>query len=709
MRPAALLLLAACLPLLNACRTDDLPGMDSDDNPPAPEELVGQPVNFGGLTVAEVTTDATTRTVTRTATLYSDPGATITVKMTVTPATDPPATLYADYTCTSGGSWIPVDSPLYWTDATSTYTFTAYSPVLSTEEKSAGGRSAISLPQEWGRSLYEDYSKYMRSATIQTTPVRSVSLTLKLQLARVLVSMQNKATTYGQQLTMFMRTHATPAGDGSVSVSTGADNPIREVKLWKDGNVFRGYTLPGQTYAKGDPILYHYEYGAKNPQLYKLTSAITTQVGNQLKFTVEALPGFSVNVSSAGGLKSAIEAYAAQKDGTYPPRIVITGALNIDDIRTLVSLGEEGKIISVDMSEASMSADALGNNPIQNPEASKVPFYASGFNSPISVIKSIILPKNLTLISGYAFYGYPLDNLVLPDALQDLGSQAITTNNSMLEIPANMDRDDKYFNSAFWGCSKLTTVVVHCPLENLGRCFFYDCSALSQIILKGDALQSKEVKESTFKNCNLTSIDFLPPSVTTLGKEAFYGCNFKTLDIPARVTEVGEIAFYDSNVESVTIRANMDKWGHALFASGYDSTTGLKEVTFADDALKTKEFLYDPFSGCEYLTSIVLPPSLEHFFSKSSDRGVFDGCTTLKKIAIDGSIAISGNITGPSNGVPDDAELFLYNPSLGETGNHVTTFAGDKWANHTWANVHWGYKGTGDKLDAKNYSYHKNN
>ena len=167
MHPVALLLLAACLPLLNACRTDDLPGMDNggDDTPTTtPEELVGKPVCFGGLTVTEVTTDAATRATTRTATDYNEPGATITVRMTVTPTGNGKSgtgstTTYADYTCTAEGYWIPVDKPLYWADATSQHTFIAYSPALSNEEKKTGGRTTISLPQTWIGSLYDYYSE----------------------------------------------------------------------------------------------------------------------------------------------------------------------------------------------------------------------------------------------------------------------------------------------------------------------------------------------------------------------------------------------------------------------------------------------------------------------------------------------------------------------------------------------------------------------
>lgn len=710
LRPAALLLLAACLPLFNACRTDDLPGMDSDDTPTTtPEELVGKPVCFGGLTVTEVTTDAATRATTRTATDYNEPGATITVRMTVTPSGNGKSgsgstTTYADYTCTDEGYWIPVGKPLYWADATSQHTFIAYSPALDATGKNAGVSAVISLPGAWSASLYDEYNNYMQSAEMKTTPVPAISLTLKPLLTRIQVSMTDNETTYGQILSMLMKTRGEITADGTVTVPTATDNPLREVKLWKDGNVFRGYTLPGQTYAQSDPILYYYEKGMDDSQFYQATGDFTTQAGTRLDFTVDALPGFEVNVGSAGGLKSAVEAYASTHGGTYPPCVKITGSLNIDDMRTLASLGNERKIVSVDMGEADVRSEAFGNNPTSNPNASDIPFFNDNSNTPRTGIKSIILPQKLTLIPGYAFGNYSFDNIVLPEALTQTGYSAIyNTNISTLEVPAGFNQDAKYYSS-FSGNEKLTTVIIHCPLEKLGVSAFNYCKALSHIILKGKALESTTVKKNTFSGCeSLTSLDFLPPSVTTLEENAFYGCEFTSLDIPARFTKVGDSAFpYCKNLQSVTVRARMDEWGNSVF---YDASL-LTQITFADDALLTEKFSADVFASCTGLTSIELPPKITEI-SSGQYSYLFSGCSNLKKIAIDGSIAITGKLPQPQYG-PKSAELFLYNPSLGQTGDHVTNFAGDTdWAEHSWANVHWGYTGSGDKFDATNYQYHK--
>lgn len=159
---------------------------------------------------------------------------------------------------------------------------------------------------------------------------------------------------------------------------------------------------------------------------------------------------------------------------------------------------------------------------------------------------------------------------MLPESLEALGHNALYTRNSTVEVPATFNQPsssgtDRYY-SAFVGYSRLTTAIVHCPLEKLGESAFR-ATPLSQIILKDDALKSTAVKSAAFWECtNLSSLDFLPSSVTTLGENAFYGCGFTSLDIPAHFTKVGIAAFSScSNLQSVTVRARMDEWGRDIF------------------------------------------------------------------------------------------------------------------------------------------------
>ena len=636
LRPVALLLLAACLPLLNACRTDDLPGMDSDDTPTTtPEELVGQPVCFGGLTVTEVAMDAETRAMTRaTATPFVQPGATITIRMTVTPTGGSESkTTYADYTCTDEGNWTPVDRPLYWTDTQTEHTFIAYSPALTADEK-ANGRNTLSLPAIWTKELYEAYGNYLAGTPVKTKITSSVTLPLTPLLTRIEVKMTDDAYSSARLLTMRTKMQGVisdNSGSGIATTAPATDAPVQEMNLWRTtaatasmrttaattrtatATVFRGYALP-QTYAQDDIILVHYDLGVADAKVYKASSNLTTLPGTIVTFAVAAFIEETLNVQTAGGLKTTLDTYAASHSGNYPSRLKLTGSLDKIDITTLSTAAG---IVAVDMEEATVTEDAFGSG---SSFSSETPFYSYAGS-----IKSIILPGGMKTIPDYAFQYSKLESVVLPDGLTTIGESALENCNiRMLEVPASVNGQE---SSICQYNKNLTTVIIHCPLEQLSYYAFYDCSNLSTVICADKALQSTAFSQGcAFFGTGLTSLDFLPSSIERLN--------------------------------------------------------------------------YRAFGRCQSLVDVELPAAVNYF------NQPFYYCINLKRMALDGTVTISVDGSIGSN-FANSPELFLFNPGLTETDERVAPFTGDTWGGITWANVHWGYKGTGSKFDAQNYSYHK--
>ena len=620
-------LLAASLFLLTACQTDNLPGTAGDDGDgngqPTPEELVAQPINFGGLTVTEITTDADTRAVTRIATTpYVPPGATLTIKMTVTPGATP-VTTYADYTCTDAGLWQPTGKPLYWADLTSQHTFTAYSPALTDEEKS-DGRSTVSLPLSWNQELYETYGTYMAGAPVTSSITATVSLSLVPLLTRIEVKMKDDAVSYARYLTMLTKTRGVISNSGGSTTATPAsDAPVQEMNFWKTTDntvtgaptIFRGYTLP-QTYAQDDILLLHYDPGVADAQVYKPSNSggLTTLPGTIVTFTVTALTGETLNVPTAGGLKDALDAYASSHSGNYPSRLKITGELNKADLTALTTTNG---ILTVDLAEATVPDAAFGTG---SSSSSETPFYLY-----VGSIKNLVLPGAMKTIPANAFSNSKLEGIVLPGGVTTIGDYAFSSSSiNTLEVPASVV---SVGSAAFANCEKLTTAIIHCRLKNLGGSAFSGDSHLSTVICVGEALQSTEVIRYMFYGAGLTSLDFLPLSIERFNDSAFGGCqSLVDAVIPAR-------------------------------------------VNFINNA-----FSYNP---------------------------------SLKRIALDGTVDITINGSVGSN-FAKSPELFLYNTGLTESDSRVAPFTGNSWGNITWANVHWGYKGTGSKCDVANYNYHKN-
>jgi hypothetical protein len=115
----------------------------------------------------------------------------------------------------------------------------------------------------------------------------------------------------------------------------------------------------------------------------------------------------------------------------------------------------------------------------------------------------------------------------------------------------------------FDGCTNLTSITVDTDNANYssidGVLFNKNKTTLIQFPRgKGGSYtiptSVTSIGESAFAGCtNLTSIT-IPSSVTSIGNHAFYGCtNLTSIAIPSSVTSIGRSAFEDSSLTTVTI------------------------------------------------------------------------------------------------------------------------------------------------------------
>ncbi len=106
--------------------------------------------------------------------------------------------------------------------------------------------------------------------------------------------------------------------------------------------------------------------------------------------------------------------------------------------------------------------------------------------------------------------------------------------------------------SAFYGCTGLTSVTIDNSVTSIGNSAFYACTGLTSVSI-GNGVTS--IGHSAFSGCSsLTSVTF-GSSVTSIGNNAFYECSGLTsVTIPNSVTHIGCEAFsYCSGLTSVTI------------------------------------------------------------------------------------------------------------------------------------------------------------
>ena len=106
-------------------------------------------------------------------------------------------------------------------------------------------------------------------------------------------------------------------------------------------------------------------------------------------------------------------------------------------------------------------------------------------------------------------------------------------------------------NNAFYGCNKLTKVVLPHTVSEIRYSAFYNCTALQEIELSSEL---ESIFAWAFYNCSaLTSITF-PSTLTTIMDEAFCGCNSITsIHLPASVERLNSPFYNMKNLSEFTV------------------------------------------------------------------------------------------------------------------------------------------------------------
>ena len=172
--------------------------------------------------------------------------------------------------------------------------------------------------------------------------------------------------------------------------------------------------------------------------------------------------------------------------------------------------------------------------------------------------------------------------------------------------------------SAFSGCTKLTSVTIPRGVTQINLGAFINCDNLTEVIFEAE-------KCTVISNSAIyPSKSVFSPGITklTIGNQVtqipeciFYGCTGLTsVDIPESVTEIGASAFNScSNLASVSIGNSVDSIGARAFYS-----SGLISIDIPDSVKKIK---MEAFMNCRNVNSISIGRSVE-----SIGRDAFNGC-----------------------------------------------------------------------------------
>ena len=260
------------------------------------------------------------------------------------------------------------------------------------------------------------------------------------------------------------------------------------------------------------------------------------------------------------------------------------------------------------------------------------------------VIPAQIDGKSVTRIGNNAFEKSSAKEIVIPDSVTEIGSQA------------------------FSGCEKLTGVSIPNSVTTIRDRAFFGCNSLASITIPDSVT---DIELQAFCNCTSLKEVTIPASVTDIGDEAF-GYYFNDID-ESEIKKVDgfkinyvkntyghyyatkngfsdedclltnelydgtlEITEYVGNSATYVIPSEID--GKRVTQIGYDAfndCTELTSITIPDGVTCIGN---SAFSYCASLETVTIPNSVTHIYPRA-----FYDCTLLKEVTIPASVTSIGN------------------------------------------------------------------